>query len=138
MKAKLLFSIVILGLVSVASALAADISGKWTVEQEGRNGGPARVTTFMFKQAGGAVTGTVAAPGRGGAEPMPVELKNGKVEGDMVTFSLTTEGRNGQMTRNYSGKIAGDEITFTVAMEGGQGGGGGRGPQGPMVAKRAK
>src|SRR5664280_2562352 len=88
-------------LVVVCVAMAADaITGKWTMSQEGRNGGPARVTTFDLKVDGSTLTGTVLAPmgGRGGGgaapggaapAPTPTAITNGKVSGSTVTFDVT-------------------------------------------------
>jgi hypothetical protein len=135
MKLRLLMAICVIGLLSVANLAAADITGKWTATQEGRDGTP-RVTTFTFKQAGTAVTGTVAAPGRGG-ETMESPITEGKVEGETVTFVVVRQGRNGEVKVNYTGKIAASEITFTVEGGGGGRGGKGGGGGGPLVAKKA-
>jgi hypothetical protein len=134
MTKKLLFVGTIL-LVVVCVAMAADaITGKWTMSQEGRNGGPPRVTTFDLKADGATLTGTITAPmgGRGmgggggapggaapgGAAPAatPSPIKNGKVNGDAITFEVTRTTPNGDMTTKYEGKVAGDTLHFTITM----------------------
>ena len=68
MTKKLLFVTTILLVVAFA-ALAADVSGKWTYEQEGRNG--TRQVTITLKAEGNTLTGSVPGMGRGGAEAPP-------------------------------------------------------------------
>src|SRR6185436_5407520 len=72
---KKLFLIALLGLFAFA-AFAADVTGTWKAEVPGR-GGNMQQNTFVFKQDGTKLTGTVDG-GRGG----PAEIVNGKVEGD--------------------------------------------------------
>ena len=51
-------------LACVFVAMAADVSGKWTVEQGARPDGSPRVSTFDFKVDGNTLTGTLTAPDR--------------------------------------------------------------------------
>ena len=60
MTKKLLFVTTIL-LVVAFVAFAADVTGKWTYEQPGRNGGAGRPTTITLKQDGTKLTGSVPA-----------------------------------------------------------------------------
>lgn len=101
------------------AAWAADVTGKWTAQVPGRQG-QARETTFMFKQDGETLTGTVS--GQQGDQP----IKDGKVSGNTIAF--VRESQRGKQT--FTGTIAGDEIKFKRAMEQGD-------PQ-EFVAKRAK
>jgi hypothetical protein len=133
MTKKLLFVGTIL-LVVVCVAMAADaITGKWTMSQEGRNGGPARVTTFNLKADGATLTGTVMAPagGRGGggggappaagaAAPAPMEMaiKNGKVSGSTITFETTRTGQNGEQVTKYEGTVSGDNLNLKTTRTG--------------------
>jgi hypothetical protein len=103
-------------------ALAADASGKWTFETEGRNG--AVTNTLTLKAAGGSLTGTFSG-GRGG----DVEISDGKVDGDKISFSVVREFRGNTFTTKYSGTVGGDEIKLTI--EGPRGG-----PQ-TVTAKRS-
>lgn len=128
MKKRLLSLCALLALATIA-LFAADVAGKWTSEQAGRNGGAARVTTYEFKVDGTTLTGTVtAAMGRGG-EPTPTDISNGKIDGDNISFEVTrTMGQN-TMTSKYSGTVSGDEIKMTVDS--------GRGPR-DITLKRSK
>ena len=125
MTKKLLFVGTILLLV-VCVAMAADaITGKWTMSQEGRNGGPARVTTFVLKVDGATLTGSVMAPagrggGGGGTPPAPQEMaiKNGKVSGSTITFETTRTGQNGEQVTKYEGTVSGDNLNLKVTRTG--------------------
>ena len=127
MNRKLLF----VGAILLAGALvvmAADsMTGKWTFEQAGRGGGAPRVTTLDLKVAGVVVTGTILQPmgGRGGAAPAaptPIEIKNGKVTGDSLTFDVVRETPNGAMTTKYEGTAAGGELKLKITAPGRGGG----------------
>jgi hypothetical protein len=120
----------LLGLLSL-TALAADVTGKWTAQMPGRNG-QTRESTFNFKVDGNTVTGTISGP-RG-----DMEISDGKIDGDTITFSQTMEFNGNTMKILYKGTVSGDSINFTRTREGG-GGGEGRKGGGPMefTAKRA-
>ena len=90
MTKKLLFVTTIL-LVVAFVAFAADVSGKWTFEQAGRQGGPARQVTITLKQDGNKLTGTVPGFGRGGGGGQETEITNGKVDGNNVSFEVKRE-----------------------------------------------
>ncbi|MFN0194886.1 MAG: hypothetical protein ACKVP5_23390 [Aestuariivirga sp.] len=94
-------------LVMVAAALAADISGKWTGQVP--RGGQTVETTFTFKVDGDKLTGSMSG-GQGGT----LEIADGKVSGDTVSFSVTTE----RGKRTFTGTVSGNEIKFK--REGGQ------------------
>src|SRR5580698_9199756 len=102
--------LVFVGMILLGVAMAADISGKWTMSQEARNGGPPRVTTFDLKVDGMTVTGTVTAPmgGRAGGaqEPAPVAISNGKVNGSTVTFEVVRTFAGNPATTKYEGTIS--------------------------------
>jgi hypothetical protein len=103
------------GLLALSSimAFAADASGKWVGEANpnGKGGPP----TFVLKQDGSALTGTQEG-GRGG----PIEISNGKVDGDKVYFEVTRDmGDKGKFTSKYTGSISGG--TMKVTMDSGRG-----------------
>ena len=113
---KKLFLIALLGLFAFA-AFAADVTGTWKAEVPGR-GGNMQQNTFVFKQEGAKLTGTVDG-GRGG----PAEIVNGKVEGDNVSFTVVRSFGGNEIKQNFKGTVSGSEIKFSRTMEGGQGGG---------------
>jgi hypothetical protein len=110
-------------LAGAMGALAAGITGKWVAQVPGRDG-QTRETTFNFKADGDKLTGTISGRGQ------DINITNGKISGDTVTFVVTMERGGETFKQNYTGKIAGDEIKFK--REGGQG------QPREFTAKRAK
>lgn len=93
-------------LLAVA-AFAADVSGKWTAEMQGRDG-QTMTTTFNLKADGGTLTGTVTGM-RG-----DTDISNGKVDGDNVSFDVVREFNGNKMTIHYSGTMSGDTLNLKV------------------------
>ena len=122
MMRKLGITALFLALGSMA-ALAADFNGKWTAETQGRNG--PQTITFDLHVDGATVTGKVTTP-RG-----DMDISNGKVDGDNISFDTTANMNGNSFTLNYKGTADGDNIKFTRTF----GGGGDRPPQ-EFVAKR--
>ncbi len=121
-----------------ASVLAADVTGKWTSERQGRDGGQPSITTYTFKAEGAKLTGTINMPGFMGQPSTDVEITEGKIEGENISFvvirKIDMQGQAMEMKSTYKGKFSGDEIKFTIerpAMSGMGGPGGGAGPGGP-------
>jgi hypothetical protein len=142
-------------LALAASAWAADVTGKWVAQVEGRNG--TTEYTFNFKMDGAKLTGTMAT------DQGESEITEGKVEGDQISFVIVRSFGGNEMKLLYKGTVSGDEIKFTREMQGGMmmggpggagapgggmggppggaggpGGGGGARPGREFVAKRAK
>ena len=103
----------LLGLLSL-TALAAEVSGKWTAQVPGRNG-QTREQTFNFKADGNTLTGTVS--GRQG----DMAISEGKIDGDQISFTQTMEFNGNSMKLVYKGTVSGDEIKFTRQRDGGEG-----------------
>jgi hypothetical protein len=91
-------------------AFGADVTGKWTGQVPGRDG-QMRDQTLNLKSDGSTVTGTVSG-GRGG----DVEIKEGKVSGDDVSFVVVRSFGGNEIKMNYKGKVTGNEIKFNVSM----------------------
>ncbi len=104
----------LLGMLAL-TAMAADVSGKWTAQVPGR-GGQTREQTFNLKVDGSTLTGTVS--GRMGDTP----IAEGKVDGDQISFSQTMEFNGNSVKLVYKGTISGDEIKFTRMRDGADGG----------------
>ncbi len=120
------YGFLFLTVVSAVTCLAASVDGKWTAEVQGRNG--TQTQTLTLKSSGTTLTGSLDA-GRGGA----TDIAEGKIDGSNVSFKVTRQGRNGNVTTSYSGMLSGDDLKLTATREGG----GGRGPQ-ELDFKRAK
>ncbi|HUR45920.1 MAG TPA: alpha/beta hydrolase-fold protein [Candidatus Saccharimonadales bacterium] len=91
------------------SLSAAEVTGTWKAEFDTQRG--LQKYAFTLKQEGAKVTGKAKVE-RDGAK-REVELKEGKIEGDTVSFvePLKIQDRDIQIT--YTGKISGKEIHFT-------------------------
>jgi hypothetical protein len=115
MTKKLLFVVGILCVMTLA-VYAADVSGKWTFEQQGRNG--ATTVTLNLKADGSKLTGTMDG-GRGG----PTEISEGHVDGNSISFSVKRSFNGNDMVTPYKGIINDDgstlKLEFTRAGRGG-------------------
>jgi hypothetical protein len=123
MKSKIMAISAVALLVLLAAAWAADkpnLAGKWTAK-DGEN-----EIKLEFKVDGAKVTGTVDNAQAGGS----VEIKDGKLEGDQVSFSVVRQSNGSDVTIKWKGTISGDEIKFT---RGGDNAGAGGGPGGGMM-----
>lgn len=97
------------------TAAAADISGTWKGTAETPNGTVQR--TFVFHQEGTALSGETTSNITGKSQ-----IKDGKVEGDKVTFAVTMNFQGNDVKVNYTGTITSDGIKFRAeAADGGFG-----------------
>ena len=78
---------------------------------------------------GSTVTGTL----NNSQMPGDVEIKEGKITGDEISFHLMRTIGQAETKVLWKGKVAGDEIKFTRSTEGGAGG-----APTEIVARRAK
>lgn len=92
------------GMISVIAA--ADATGKWVAETQGRNGNTMKIT-FNLKAEGATLTGTVS--GRNGETP----IENGKVDGDTISFEVTRQMGGNSFTMKYTGKVSDDKLNLT-------------------------
>jgi hypothetical protein len=126
MKTKIMAISAVALLVLLAAAWAAEkpnLAGKWTAK-DGDN-----EIKIEFKVDGVKVTGTLENSLAGGA----TEIKDGKLEGDQVSFSVVRQSNGSDVTINWKGTISGDKIKFTRGGAGGAGGPGGGGGGGMMA-----
>ena len=118
MTKKLLFVVSIL-LVLAFAAMAADVSGKWTFDQQMR--GNAITVTLNLKAEGGSLTGTMSRPGRDG-NAMETPISDGKVDGDNISFKTVQSFGGNDFTTEYKGTVNGDTIDLSVTRPGRNGG----------------
>jgi len=83
-----------------------DVTGVWKGEWDFN--GTATPVTFNLKSSESGVTGTVEGMG-----PAPVDIHDGKIEGDTVTFWLNTDYQGQTYALTYKGKITAGQIDFT-------------------------
>jgi hypothetical protein len=122
MTKKLFFVLTILLIASFA-LMAADVTGKWTYEGAGRGGNPGRPVTITLKADGATLTGTVPAGGRGGGDtpPPPVDITDGKVDGNNISFTVKREFNGNSMVIKYEGVVNGDELKLKITRNGREG-----------------
>jgi alpha-N-arabinofuranosidase len=97
-----------------ARNVAAGISGIWKAEFESQIG--RQQYTFTFKQDGAKLTGK--ANSEAGERKREAELKEGKVEGDTISFFEMLSIQDQEIRITYTGKLSadGNEIKFTRAV----------------------
>ena len=91
----------------------SDATGVWTWTMPGRNGGPDRTNTLTLKVEDTKLTGKVVSPGRNGATNQ-IEIVDGKVEADSISFAVIREYNGNSMTNKFSGKVTEDAITGKI------------------------
>ena len=92
-----------------AKAMAADGTGSWTTTMQTQDGNSTQIT-FNFKQDGAILTGTVQ-----GSMGDPMEITNGKVDGDKFTFDVSFNG----MTIHHDCTVDGDTIKMSTKTDSG-------------------
>jgi|ERR1700679_2967267 hypothetical protein len=119
---KKLLSLVAILCVLTLAAMAADVSGKWTFEQAGRQGGNPTTSTITLKVEGGKLSGTVSRPGRGGQGTMDTAISEGTVDGNNVTFKTSQDMRGATFVTSYKGTLDGDTLKLDITRPGFNGG----------------
>lgn len=98
-------------LLTSAVAFAGDLDGKWagtlTTDQ-----GPFEVN-YVFKTDGATLTGTTTGP-----DGSAVAIKNGKVNGDKISFDLAFDMQGTAMNFSYTGVVSGKEIKLHTEFMG--------------------
>jgi hypothetical protein len=103
--------LILLTLILSAGALdAAELTGKWKAVFDTQVGKQSYV--YDLKADGGKVTGK-ASGDINGTNRRTVDITDGQMSGDTVTFVETFEFQGNQVTIRYRGTLAGDEIRFT-------------------------
>lgn len=110
MRIRLFTVLCVAALMVTFTAMAADVSGTWTGEQQGRNG--PQTVTLNLKAEGNTLTGAIT--GRGGE----TAISDGKVDGDNVSFTVTREFNGNTMKMKYSGAVSGSELKLKMEVEG--------------------
>lgn len=106
MKASVLF----LSLVALPlSVFAADVTGTWKADFDTPRG--LQKYAFTLKQDGATVTGKLSAELDG--QKREADVKEGKVDGDSITFVELLALQDNELRIVYTGKVAPDEIKFT-------------------------
>jgi len=95
--------------LGVLPALAADVAGKWTSEFDSQIG--LQKYTFDLKVDGEKVTGKASFERMG--EKGEVDILEGKLVGDQISFVETFDAMGNSVRIEYKGTVKGDEIALT-------------------------
>jgi hypothetical protein len=93
------------------SALAADVDGKWTGSVSTPNGDFPQA--FTFKADGASLTGSMT-----GIDGMEVAIKDGKIDGNTVTFNVSLDFGGMPFMLSYKGVMSGEEMKVTGEVMG--------------------
>lgn len=85
------------------SAVAADVDGKWTGSVSTPNGDFPQA--FTFKADGANLTGSMT-----GIDGMEVAIKDGKVDGNTISFSVSLDFGGMTFMLTYKGVLSGEEM----------------------------
>jgi hypothetical protein len=105
--AGVLFALLAIAFAPSAQA-ATDVTGSWTGSVSTPNG--EFQLTFTFKQDGTKLTGTVQGP-----EGDPMDISNGKVDGEKIYFETSFNGT----TIKHDGTVSGDEMKISAKSDDG-------------------
>ena len=96
------------------AVLATDVTGTWKSEFDSQIGN--QKYTFTFKQDGTKLSGR--ANSEVGDRKREADLKEGKVDGDAISFVEMLSFQDNEIRISYSGKLSasGNEIKFTRAV----------------------
>ena len=95
--------VVTLCVVAFVPLYAADVDGKWTGSLDTPMG--ALPMEFNFKADGSTLSGSMLGPDGG-----QIPIKNGKIDGNKISFSLDVDFGQGPITFNYTGVVSPTEI----------------------------
>ena len=98
-------------LMAAVPARAADVDGKWTGSIDTPMG--AINIGFTFKADGATLSGTTTGPD--GAD---VPIKNGKIDGDKISFVVSLDFGGMAIDLNYSGVVKPDNVQMTADFMG--------------------
>jgi len=101
-------------LAPVAFAQGKDISGRWTTMLQ--RGGQTRALQMDLKVAGTTVTGTIDV-----APDVTVQIQNGKLEGDQLTFDVMAPEHGHTKSIHFTGDVGNGAITLRNESRGKQG-----------------
>jgi len=107
---KKIFALALLLAVS-GTAFASDVDGTWVGTWDSPGG--AIVLNYTFKADGNVLTGSSAGPD-GNAIP----IKNGKIEGDKISFVIEVDFGGGPTPIPYTGVVSPTEIKLQFEMMG--------------------
>ena len=105
-------ALVLAFLVTATPAFAADVDGKWsgTISVDGAGEFP---VAFEFKADGTTLTGSTLSP-----DGMSVSIKDGKIDGDKITFMVSLDFGGMPLEIAYSGVVSPTELKMKADVVG--------------------
>ena len=97
--------------LAAAPARAADVDGKWSGSLDTPMG--AVQVGFTFKADGATLTGSTSGPDGG-----EVPIKNGKIDGNKISFVVTLDFGGMMFDLNYTGVVSPDVVKLTIDFMG--------------------
>lgn len=94
-----------MALLMAAMAMGADVTGKWKATVSGPDGQKMELT-FDLKSEGEKLTGKVLS------EMGEMEIVDGKVEGDKISFAVAMQ----DMKIGHKGTVSGDKMQIQVEI----------------------
>jgi hypothetical protein len=98
-------------LMAAAPARAADVDGKWAGSLDTPMG--AVNVGFNLKADGAMLTGTTTGPDGG-----DIAIKNGKIDGDKISFVVSLDFGGMAFDLNYTGVVKPGELALTIDVMG--------------------
>src|SRR5262245_30932948 len=93
-------------LVMAAAGYAADVDGTWTGIVQGPLGDVP--VTFKFMADGTKLTGSTT-----GLDGSEIQIMDGKVDGETITFTVTFDITGMPFTLSYKGLVSADQIKIS-------------------------
>jgi len=112
--------------LAAGCAFGADIDGKWTGKYDTGMGGEPMNMEYTFKAEGTTLKGTTI----GGANGEQIPIKDGKIDGNKISFSVSVDFGGMDMSFAYTGELSGDTLKLKFSM--------GEMPGGEFTVNRAK
>jgi len=114
---------VVLAMLTLLAGLVfaeAAINGKWVSERKVDRDGQSFtiIQTFDLKADGPKLTGK-ATMKFGDMEPREMDIQDGKITGDKVSWTTTMQTPNGDFKMLYTATVTGDSLKGEVARDGG-------------------
>jgi hypothetical protein len=98
-------------MLAALPARAADVDGKWKGSLDTPMG--AVDVNFTFKADGAALNGTMSGPDGG-----DIAIKNGKIDGDKISFVVSLDFGGMAFDLNYTGVVTPAEVALKIDIMG--------------------
>ncbi len=106
-------------LIMTGMCFAADIDGTWTGTIQGPDGGQGFAISYTFKADGNTLTGSMPGmPGPDGSPAKPIPIKDGKINGNNISFTIVFDMGGQEMKTDYKGVLSGDSLKLSFEMMG--------------------